>query len=203
MNEQSARGRILQAAIKVFAEKGFEGSRVDEISREANVPKSLIYYHFKSKNEILEVLINDFIEEYKQILAEQAKETHQQKAQSLPARMESVYYQFGQRHADLVRIILIDSLKKSTERPVLYKMLDALIAHEMSLNPDADYDVQERRVTEFFTSLLPSCAYLCFGQSWQDYYTVGKQQFDELFLKVYSETHGAYHKNHPQGMERE
>ncbi len=197
MNGQGARERILQAAIQVFAEKSFEGARVDEISREAHVPKSLIYYHFKSKNEILDVLINDFVEEYKQILAKLAKETHPQKARSLPGRMESVYYQFGQRHADLVRIILIDSLKKSTERPALYKLLDALIAHEVSLNPEADYDVQERRVAEFFTSLLPSCAYLCFAQSWQDYYTVGKQRFDELYLKVYSETHGAYHKNHP------
>jgi len=196
MNLPNARERILKAAVKVFAEKSFEGSRIDEISREANVPKSLIYYHFKSKDEIFEVLTAGFIREYLDIIAAKPGETHQEKAQDLGDRMRNVYYEFGQKNADLARVIFIDSLKKTKEQPILYKVLEAMIQKEREDNPDMDYDVQERRIAEFFTSFIPNYAYICFAESWTSYFNIEKKQFDELFLKVYQESHGAYHKNH-------
>jgi len=196
MNEPNARERILLAAIKVFAEKSFEGSRIDEIAHEATVPKSLIYYHFKSKDEIFEVLVSKFISEYASLLAAVPNETSHEKAQELAGRMKNVYYEFGQKNADLIRIIFIDSLKKSKEQPILYKVLDAFIAKDTENNTDTDYDVQERRIAEFFTSFIPNYAYICFAQSWTKYFDVDKKQFDELFIKVYEQTHGAYHKNH-------
>lgn len=196
MNLPNARERILKAAVKVFAEKSFEGSRIDEISREANVPKSLIYYHFKSKDEIFEVLTTEFIKEYMDIIAAKPGETHQQKAQDLVGRMRNVYYEFGRKNADLARVIFIDSLKKTKEQPILYKVLDAMIQKEKEVNPDADYDIQERRIAEFFTSFIPNYAYICFAESWVNYFNIEKKLFDELYLKVYEESHGAYHKNH-------
>ncbi|MCX8128884.1 MAG: TetR/AcrR family transcriptional regulator [Clostridia bacterium] len=196
MNHVNARERILQAAVKIFAEKSFEGSRIDEISRMANVPKSLIYYHFKSKDEILEVLTTNFINEYSDLISAKPGQTHQEKAQELPERMKNVYYEFGQRNADLVRVILIDSLKKTKEQPILYKVVDAIIAKEMEGNIDEGYNVQERRIAEFFTSFMPNYAYVCFAESWTRYFNVERREFDKLFMKVYEETHGAYHKNH-------
>ncbi|CDZ23306.1 hypothetical protein CCDG5_0163 [[Clostridium] cellulosi] len=196
MGEQNARERILQAALKVFAEKSFEGSRIDEIAREANVPKSLIYYHFKSKNEILEVLSARFIEEYERLLSASSNETHQEKAQGLTERMKNVYYEFGQKNADLVRVMFIDSLKKSNEKPILYKVLDALIAKDIKNDSDTDYDIQERRIAEFFTSLIPNYAYICFADSWTQYFGVDRKRFDQLYGKIYGEIHGGYHERH-------
>jgi AcrR family transcriptional regulator len=196
MNQPNARERILQAAVKVFAEKSFEGSRIEEISREASVPKSLIYYHFKSKDEILEVLTTDFINDYIRIIAAKPGETHQEKAHELPERMKNVYYEFGQKNADLVRVIFIDSLKKVKEQPILFKVVEAMIAKDMENNPEANYDVQESRIAEFFTSFIPNYAYICFSESWTKYFDIDRSQFDKLYLKVYEETHGAYHKHH-------
>ena len=196
MNQPNARERILEAALKIFAEKSFEGSRIDEISREANVPKSLIYYHFKSKNEILEVLTADLISEYQNVIAAIPKQSHQEKAAELAGRMKNVYFEFVQKNADLIRVIFIDSLKKSKETPAFYKILDALFANETRDNPIAESELQERRVVEFFTSFIPNYAYLCFAQSWTEYFKIDKQSFDRLYLKAYEETHGAYHKNH-------
>lgn len=196
MNEPNARQRILQAAIKVFAEKSFEGSRIDEIAHEANVPKSLIYYHFKSKNEIFEVLVSNFIREYENLLAAVPKETSQEKAQGLNERMKNVYYEFGKKNADFVRVIFIDSLKKSKEEPILYKVLDAFIAKDTESNADPGYDVQERRISEFFTSFIPNYACICFEDSWMNYFNIDKVRFGELYRKAYEETHGAYHRNH-------
>jgi AcrR family transcriptional regulator len=196
MNIPNARERILQAAVQVFAEKSFEGSRIEEIARCANVPKSLIYYHFKSKDEIFEVLTTNFINEYKGIIAARQNETHQEKAQELPNRMKNVYHEFGVRNADLVRVIFIDSLKKTKEEPILFKLVEAMIEKESEDISDENYDVQERRIAEFFTSFIPNYAYICFSEAWTKYFNIDTNQFNKLYLKAYEETHGAYHKNH-------
>ncbi|MFD1736304.1 TetR/AcrR family transcriptional regulator [Bacillus salitolerans] len=50
--------KILETALIEFADKGYEGARVDRIAIEAGVNKALIYYHFKSKEELYVSTIN-------------------------------------------------------------------------------------------------------------------------------------------------
>ena len=45
--------RIIKAALKVFAKKGFYNSRVSEIAKEAAVADGTIYLYFKNKDDIL------------------------------------------------------------------------------------------------------------------------------------------------------
>lgn len=194
MNIPNARERILNTAVKIFAEKSYEGSRIDEIAKAANVPKSLIYYHFKSKEDILQVLIDNFVKEYLDLISDTTGESGKEKAQELPKRMKNRYYEFGQRNEDLVRVILIDSLKKTKEKPVLFEIVEAMIAKEAE--EKKDINIQERRIAEFFTSFMPNYAYVCFADSWTKYFDMDRKEFDQLYLKVYEDTHGAYHKNH-------
>ena len=51
LNEKK-REAIINAAIQEFYEKGFEGSSMDTISKEANVSKATVYNHFKNKEEL-------------------------------------------------------------------------------------------------------------------------------------------------------
>ena len=53
------RERILDAAVRVFAEKGFYGAKVSEIAREAGVADGTIYLYFKSKDDLLISLFED------------------------------------------------------------------------------------------------------------------------------------------------
>jgi len=195
-NIPDARNRILQAAIKVFAEKSFEGSRVDEIAQDANVPKSVIYYHFKSKEEILEVLIQDFIQDYLKLITMTEMDTHQKRAEQLSERFEEKYSKFEKNNADLIRIIFIESLKKSNKQPVIFKMVETMIEKEMKFHHWSDEEKHERLVAEFFTRFIPNYAYTCFCESWTDYFSVGKEDLDRLFAKIFMATHGAYHKYH-------
>ncbi len=50
--------RILTAARKIFSKEGFDGARMDEIALLANVNKAMIYYHFKSKEELYRNVID-------------------------------------------------------------------------------------------------------------------------------------------------
>ena len=44
--------RIVAAAEKIFAEQGLEGARTDAIARSARVNKALLYYYFRSKEDL-------------------------------------------------------------------------------------------------------------------------------------------------------
>ena len=71
--------KIIQAAAKVFAEKGFYNSRVSEIAKEANVADGTIYLYFKNKDDIL---ISLFEEEFGQIVENIGKELSWRKRRS-------------------------------------------------------------------------------------------------------------------------
>ncbi len=65
MKDENKHQKILQAAIKVFSEKGFYNSRVSEIAKEANVADGTIYLYFKNKDDIL---ISLFEEEFGKVV---------------------------------------------------------------------------------------------------------------------------------------
>src|SRR5262245_27023282 len=53
------RSLILDAAIKVFARKGYHGSRISDIAREADIAYGLVYHYFKNKEEILHTIFEE------------------------------------------------------------------------------------------------------------------------------------------------
>ncbi len=53
MKDEGKHAKIIAAAIKVFAEKGFHNAHVSEIAREAKVADGTIYLYFKNKDDIL------------------------------------------------------------------------------------------------------------------------------------------------------
>ncbi len=198
-NIPNAKNRIMQAAIKVFADKSFEGSRIEEIAKTAGVPKSLIYYHFKSKEEILTVLIDGFIQEYRGLLQVAQADSHQTKAARLPERMQDHYRDFNEKNADLIRIILMDSLKKTAKQPIIYQIVEALVKVDEAFaekNAQLPYERKERLMAEFFTNIIPTYAFLCFSDSWLDYFEMDQAEYQKTFIKIFTATHGAYHKYH-------
>lgn len=52
---------IKTTAIKLFSEKGFDGVGVRDIAKEANVNIAMISYYFKSKEGLLENLVDDIV----------------------------------------------------------------------------------------------------------------------------------------------
>jgi AcrR family transcriptional regulator len=53
------RQMILDAAVVVFAQRGFHACRVSDIADEANVAYGLVYHYFRSKDEVLDTLFLD------------------------------------------------------------------------------------------------------------------------------------------------
>ena len=58
------RQRILQAAVKVFARKGYHGARVSEIAQKARVADGTIYLYFRNKEDIIVSLFDEVMREH-------------------------------------------------------------------------------------------------------------------------------------------
>lgn len=57
-SSSNSKDNILEAAGQVFREKGFAGASMQVISRRAGVSKSLLYHHFKSKQELWHAMVD-------------------------------------------------------------------------------------------------------------------------------------------------
>jgi AcrR family transcriptional regulator len=55
---------ILEAAIKVFVQKGYTNTTIDDLVRESGVSKGGIYWHFKAKEEIFIYLLNQWMDDF-------------------------------------------------------------------------------------------------------------------------------------------
>jgi TetR/AcrR family transcriptional regulator, fatty acid metabolism regulator protein len=58
MSEDKSR-QILDAAVRVFAARGYESSRVGDIAREAGVAYGLVYHYYASKEAVLEAVFRE------------------------------------------------------------------------------------------------------------------------------------------------
>ena len=67
------RERILEEAVKLFYERGFTGTTLDDIAAELGVTKPFIYTHFRSKTDLLAALCKPTIELSLEAVARAAK----------------------------------------------------------------------------------------------------------------------------------
>lgn len=56
---EDKRRQLLDAAVRVFARKGYHASRVGDIAEEAGVAHGLLYHYFKSKDDVLEAVFHE------------------------------------------------------------------------------------------------------------------------------------------------
>ena len=55
----STRDRILDAAARIFRDKGYADTTMNDLASALNMKAASIYYHFKSKDEIVEHVLNE------------------------------------------------------------------------------------------------------------------------------------------------
>jgi TetR/AcrR family transcriptional regulator, fatty acid metabolism regulator protein len=63
---EDKRTRILDAAIRVFAQHGYHEARVGDIAEDAGVAHGLLYHYFASKDDVLRTI---FVENWGQLIA--------------------------------------------------------------------------------------------------------------------------------------
>jgi AcrR family transcriptional regulator len=101
---EEKRRLILQAAVRVFARKGFHESRVGDIAEEAGVAHGLLYHYFDSKDELLETIFHDTWTEL--LAAMRDVEESDEPAREQLRGVAAILLRSWRRDPDLVRVLV-------------------------------------------------------------------------------------------------
>jgi AcrR family transcriptional regulator len=67
-NTSDTPSRILEAALDLFSEHGFERTTLQQIADQLGLTKAALYYHFRSKDDLLEALVMPVITDLDDLL---------------------------------------------------------------------------------------------------------------------------------------
>ena len=76
---------ILEVAVTIFAEKGYEATSVDEIVEKAGIAKGTFYYYFRTKEQLFHEIIDEGVEKLYLLMDEGIKnlETKEEKIRKI------------------------------------------------------------------------------------------------------------------------
>ncbi|MGB4513244.1 MAG: TetR family transcriptional regulator, partial [Limnochordia bacterium] len=215
-HKPEAKDRILQAAGRLFSEKGYEGTRVYEIADAAGVNKALIYYYFHNKEDILDSLIDSLMTGVYQIALEFVDNCVRAMVQDgrlsiagdrfLFAHGEALKYfkrQLNRYYADIidyvlenrrvVRIAMLESLKGGKHKGSLFRIMQLLDSGpENSLHSSLkaaaqDVNYHEDLVFfEFFFVIIPLVSMAAFYDDYKEKSLLSDERLKELALSSYA-----------------
>jgi TetR/AcrR family transcriptional regulator, fatty acid metabolism regulator protein len=114
------RRQLLDAAVRVFARKGYHASRVGDIAEEAGVAHGLLYHYFERKEAVLEAI---FRETWGELLVA----IRDVEESGLPAREQlrqvaAIILRSWKRRPDVVRVLVLEIARS----PDLHRRFDEL-----------------------------------------------------------------------------
>jgi TetR/AcrR family transcriptional regulator len=128
--ELPSREKILLAAQKEFAARGYSGARMEAIARGAAVNKAMLFYYFASKENLYRTVLmgvfSDFFSEVGRVFSQ--KLTPALFLEKFP----EIYIRFIARHPDLVRIMVFDLIHNPGN---VTAAMAEIIHKEMSFQP--------------------------------------------------------------------
>jgi AcrR family transcriptional regulator len=180
---RDTRARLRELALQLFAEQGYEKTSLREIAEHLGVTKAALYYYFKSKEDIVRSLVEDYMAEMDDLIA-------WGKAQPATAatRAEIVrrYLHIVAGGAEVFRMLqqnqaAVASLASAKERGALFReRIDALI--ELLTGPGATLRDQVRAA-----SALMSVNFGCLRYQHQ---VSSQEELEEALLDVAMELVG-------------
>jgi AcrR family transcriptional regulator len=102
------RGLIEDAAARLFAQRGYAATTVEDIVAEAGVSKPMLYRHFESKRELQMKLLERRRDELAAAPLDSFLHGEGEPAQRLPAMIDA-WFAHVERHPDTSRILFADA----------------------------------------------------------------------------------------------
>ncbi len=213
IENNESRERILNASVKLFSEKGFDATRVNEIAEAAKVNKALIYYYFKSKEEILDYLLDSLFNSVTSIAIDFIHENIVQMIKDGRLDIEKNRFHFMDEEAfefflqqadiyfeklvdyvlerrDIIRILLLESLKNGKHHDALFRFTDLVkekdenLVFKMIRDADSDFNFPDDMVVyKFFFSFMPYINFAAYFEDYQKSSSLSGQEIRSSFLR--------------------
>jgi AcrR family transcriptional regulator len=122
------RRQILEAAVKVFADRGFHASRVGDVAEEAGIAYGLVYHYFASKEDLLETI---FRTTWTEMLA-RVREVEEAGVPAAEAvrQVTALLLRTWRRDPDLVRVLVREVTRNQHVQQEIEEIAEAMLALE-------------------------------------------------------------------------
>jgi AcrR family transcriptional regulator len=154
---QDSRDEILKAASQLFASRGFHETSMSEVARSAKVSKALIFWHFKTKEELFLAVLGRLLEPYVIDFSEEAGALDE-KAQIL--KLLESYLSFVRENASSIRFFVAQLLHDERTSTELSGQVLALYAGYRELLVDLIARCQEKGICARRASPQATVAFL-------------------------------------------
>lgn len=114
--------KIILAAISEFAKDGFEKASIDAIALKAKVAKGTVFYHFKSKQELFEEIVDEGQKTFEGIIERKTKDLKSEKIKI--EKVVEIEVDFIHKYRDLFSIYLGEMIKKVTNFRIIENILE-------------------------------------------------------------------------------
>lgn len=132
-----ARDRIVESALTVFAQRGFDGATTREIAKEAGVSSALIHHHFKDKESLWKLVGQRISEEFVEAITSSMDPALRGTGDGA-RQMVAAYMHYWREHPRALRFQLWRVLgAPADERKARSKQLNQLFVPEVKAAQDA------------------------------------------------------------------
>lgn len=114
-SDSATRQRLLQAALKCFAHRGYAATSVREIVDAAGLAKPALYYYFEDKEEIFDAVVDSAHDERFQLMQAAA-----QRGRSLGEKLEEILgdlFEYSLRNRELMRLTFATAFANAGDAP--------------------------------------------------------------------------------------
>jgi len=193
----SSKDKILTVTEQLFSEKGYDGTRVDEIADKAGVNKALIYYYYQSKQGLLKELVKNHVAEtieFKETLLEQIDNYSEKEVKEISRRM----FDFLQQKSQILSILTIETIKSSSQDKDIFELFHPVYEKTIEDLVKKGYPVDNRTkyiLNLFFFGTIPVSIFIALKDKWSEFYQVDQsdmtdlfqEQMEDFYVKIYSE----------------
>jgi AcrR family transcriptional regulator len=92
---QQKEKKILEAAIKLFSQNGFYATKVEDVAKEARISKGLVYFYYKSKEDLYMAITKKGFDELKEIFNKAFSNNKENKGIDVIVELVEEYFLFA------------------------------------------------------------------------------------------------------------
>ena len=147
--EEERRAQILEAAKKCFVQKGFAATRMDDVASAAHLSKGGLYFHFKSKDDLMVAVVGQANVQVETFL--NAARAWRDPLPKQIHRLLAIYFGYLTSHEDEARLnqcVLDEALRNDEVRNVLQAGERLFLSHLRTLLSRAQQDGELRADVE-------------------------------------------------------
>jgi AcrR family transcriptional regulator len=154
------RALILDAALRAFAARGYDGAAMDEIAEAAGISKAVVYDHVSSKRELYTQLLHAIRAELETLVEDALRAPGEAGEQRVRAAVDAIYH-YVEQHPEGSRLLVLElqganvsAIGRELEEKLTQALARTLGGETPAFDDQADRDLQLAILAELLKSVV-------------------------------------------------